>query len=271
MNNIYSLLRYTVMMAVLVICMPAMAQNHDYSQDYLTFDVITPGTILWKANGTGATKTIEYSINNGTWTSITSDTTGVAINVAQGDEVRFRGNNTQYCAGNKANYSGFEAGTAKFNVSGNIMSMLAGDNFANANTLPSTYTFTQFFKLSPVVSAKHLILPVNTLTTYCYRAMFSKCSDLIVAPELPATNLAQGCYYYMFEECSFEKAPDLMATTTASECYYNMFINCASLNYIRCLALNHQSGQVSNWVKGVAATGTFVKNPNESWVTGNSG
>ena len=244
---------------------------HDYSRDYLTFNVINPGTILWKANGSGATKTIEYSINNGTWTSITSDTTGVAINVAQGDEVRFRGNNTQYCAGNKANYSGFEAGTAKFNVSGNIMSMLAGDNFVNANTLPTTYTFTQFFKLSPVVSAEHLILPVNTLTQYCYRAMFSKCSELIVAPELPATNLAPGCYYYMFEECSFEKAPDLLATTMASECYYNMFINCASLNYIRCLALNHQSGQVSNWVKGVAATGTFVKNPNESWVTGNSG
>lgn len=244
---------------------------HDYSQDYLTFNVLTPGTILWKANGSGATKTIEYSINNGTWTSITSNTSGVAINVAQGDEVRFRGNNTQYCAGNKANYSGFEAGTAKFNVSGNIMSMLAGDNFANANTLPATYTFTQFFKLSPVVSAEHLILPVNNLTTYCYRAMFSKCSELIVAPELPATNLAQGCYYYMFEECSFEKAPDLLATTTATECYFNMFINCANLNFIRCLALNHQSGQVTNWVKGVAATGTFVKNPNETWTTGVNG
>ena len=75
----------------------------------------------------------------------------------------------------------------------------------------------------------------------------------------------------MFEECSFEKAPDLLATTTATECYFNMLINCANLNFIRCLALNHQSGQVTNWVKGVAATGTFVKNPNETWTTGVNG
>ena len=37
--------------------------SHDYSQDYLTFRILTGGTIGWKAYG-DLTKTIEYSINN---------------------------------------------------------------------------------------------------------------------------------------------------------------------------------------------------------------
>lgn len=244
---------------------------HDYSKDYLTFDILSPGTILWKAYGSGATKTIQYSLNGGAWTSITSTTSGVSIPVAKNDVLRFKGTETQYCNGNKSNYSGFDAGTASFNVSGNIMSMLAGDNFVNANTLPTTYTFTQFFKLSLVVSAEHLILPPMSLTQYCYRAMFSKCSNLTVAPELPATTLATGCYYYMFEDCAFETAPVLPATSLATTCYYYMFTGCANLNYIKCFALNHQSGQVDHWVNGVAAEGTFVKNPDETWTTGISG
>jgi hypothetical protein len=52
-----------------------------------------------------------------------------------------------------------------------------------------------------------------------------------------------------------------------------MFRGCTKLNYIQCLATNISASKcTNNWVSGVAASGTFVKDPSmESWTTGNSG
>ena len=245
---------------------------HDYSQDYLTFDVLTNGTIKWNSLGSGQAKTIEYSKNNGAWTSITAST-ATTISVVTGDKVRFRGTNTTY-AKDKTNYSGFEGGTANFNIEGNIMSLVYGDNFANNSTLPnSTYAFCSIFKKSNVVSAENLILPATTLTQYCYRAMFSFATLLTKAPALPATTLAKGCYWYMFEQTAISTAPDLNATTLVAEAYGNMFNGCANLNYIKCLATTgfSTSNVLQSWVSGVSATGTFVKDEDTTWSIGVSG
>ena len=52
-----------------------------------------------------------------------------------------------------------------------------------------------------------------------------------------------------------------------------MFYRCSSLNSIKCLATNISARKcTSNWVSGVASTGTFVKNSNmTSWTTGING
>ena len=199
--------------------------------DYLTFKVLSPGTIAWKAFG-GLTKTIEYSVNNGNWTSLTSTAEGATITVAENDMVRFRGSETTY-ATSKSAYSGFEGGTAQFDIEGNIMSLLYGDGFAsNSELTNSTYQFCSLFKKALVVSARNLILPALTMKQYCYRALFSWCQTLVAPPELPATTLAQGCYWYMFEQCGIMKAPELPATTLVNECYGHMFEGCALLNTI---------------------------------------
>jgi len=247
---------------------------HDYSGDYLTLDIITGGTLLWKAEGSDATKTIEYSINNNEeWTSITSTSNGAPITVASGDVVRLRGTNTRYCEENKSNYSHFADGSATFNISGNMMSLTDGDNFANATSLPGEWTFCQFFKQSKCISAENLILPANTLTNYCYRAMFSYCTTLTTPPALPATTLAQGCYWYMFEKCAISSAPDLNATALVAECYGHMFDGCSSLNCIKCFATTgiNTSQCLEKWVLNVALSGTFVKDSNQTWSTGESG
>ena len=77
--------------------------NVDYSQEYLTFNVRTGGTIPWKSIGTGMAKEISYSINNGSWTSITAGS-NVTISVEAGDVVRFKGLNSTY-AKDRSNYS----------------------------------------------------------------------------------------------------------------------------------------------------------------------
>ena len=251
---------------------PTPPVEHDYSADYLTFRVLTPGTICWKSFG-DLTKTIEYSIDNGAWTSITSTSDGATISVAEGNLVRFRGSNTVY-ATSKSAYSGFEGGTATYDIEGNIMSLLYGDNFSASTNLPnSSYIFCSLFKKAPVISAEHLILPATTLKEYCYRALFSYCTTLTKAPELPATTLAKGCYWYMFEQCAITEAPVLKATTLVSECYGHMFEGCGLLNKITCLATSGfgTSKCLEGWVKNVAGDGVFAKAANITWTTGANG
>lgn len=243
-----------------------------YSQRYLTFDVLTGGTIMWVARNNVA-KTISYSINNGEWTKITASSTGTPITVSSGNKVRLKGTNTTYSNG-KDSCSCFSGGTAYYNVEGNIMSLIGGDNFSGLTTFNgATWVFHDLFAQSNAVSAKNLILPVMTLTSHCYRAMFSKANNVTEAPALLATTLADSCYKYMFDVTSITKAPDLPATTLANNCYEGMFQNCSSLNYIKCMATNiSASNCTSVWAQNVSASGTFVKDSSmTSWSTGNNG
>ena len=73
-------------------------------------------------------------------------------------------------------------------------------------------------------------LPAITLTPSCYHSMFDGCTSLTQAPALPATTLASNCYSSMFCDCtSLTQAPVLPATTLAELCYENMFKGCTSL------------------------------------------
>lgn len=246
---------------------------HDYSQDYLTFNVLTNGTMCWKAFGS-LEKQIFYRINGGSWTSITSTSDGATFDVNEDDVVEFKGANDTYAI-NRDKYSGFEGGTATFNIEGNIHSLLYGDDFADNNSLTnSTYQFCSLFKKANVISAENLILPATTLKDYCYRALFSWCTTLEEAPVLPATTLATGCYWYMFEQCAISSAPELNATTLVNECYGNMFNGCSTLSNIKCMATSgfDKSKCLENWVLNVSSTGTFVKETNTTtWSSGASG
>jgi len=260
---------------------------HDYANDYLTFRIRTAGKVYWRSNS--LPKSIDYSLNNGTWTTITSAATPIEITVGVNDVVRFRGTNANY-ATSKSAYSGFghgEAGTsgqatydndaAEFDIEGNIMSLIYGDNFIGKTLFNNgTYNFCSLFKKAKCVSAENLILPATTLREYCYRAMFSWCTYLATPPALPATTLAKGVYWYMFEKCAITTAPELLAETLVAECYGNMFINCSTLNFVKCMAVaGFTTSQCkTDWLKGVASSGTFVKDSGvttSTWSRGTSG
>ena len=112
-------------------------------------------------------------------------------------------------------------------------------------------------------------LPAMDLSSYCYGSMFYGCSNLKKAPVLPAMTLQPTCYSNMFYSCmSLEEAPELPALTLVSSCYNSMFYNCSNLQYIKAMftsAPNSVSSSNSNWVSGVAAAGTFVKNAAATW------
>ena len=208
----------------------------DYTTEYLTFNILSAGTINWTASRTSITKTIDYKKNNGEWVSITSNTSSSAptINVVEGDKLQFKGNNTAYSSSgsgifNKL-YNSF-GGSALFEIEGNIMSLIYGDDFKNNSTISSDYTFgSLFYNCTGLTSAENLVLPATTLADYCYEKMFYGCTKLTTAPALPANTLADYCYDSMFKGCtSLTTASELPATTLANRCYYYMFDSCTSL------------------------------------------
>lgn len=214
----------------------------DYSTMPLTFEILSDGNINWKNSG-GNAKTIQYSKNDGAWTSIRAT---ASISVVSGDIIQFKGDNKQYS--NNVYYNWFTT-TVQFNVKGNIMSLIDSTNFSALTSLSATYALQYLFQsCTGLIDASNLILPATTLTNYCYYSMFYECTSLTTAPVLPATTLANSCYEYMFTGCSH-------------------------LNYIKCLATNISATRCTyGWVNGVQTTsGTFVTPSTTTWGSGNSG
>ena len=143
-------------------------------------------------------------------------------------------------------------------------------NLTSAPDLPATalaiYCYANmFYGCSKLTTPP--VLPATTLAEGCYQALFYNCTSLTTAPELPATTLAPTCYKHLFQGCtSLTTAPELNAETLVSNCYTNMFYGCSKLNYIKALFTTTPSAEyTSNWVNGVAASGTFVKNREATW------
>ena len=142
-----------------------------------------------------------------------------------------------------------------------------------ATTVKSVSYAGMFYGCTSLIVAPEL--PATTLLgPMCYNNMFKGCTSLTATPVLPATTLTESCYINMFNGCSsLTSAPELPAITLTGNCYRQMFSGCTNLSYIKCLATNiSASNCTSNWVNGVAASGTFVKAPSmTSWTTGNDG
>ena len=249
----------------------------DYSKEYLTFESLADNNnITWTFTGSDPIQNVIYWSKNGTsWTSAIASTSNTPVSLAtlnKGEKMYLKGENTTY-ASSITKYSRFNS-DYEFDISGNIMSLIYGDNFIGQTALSSSYNFVGIFKGSKVVDASNLILPATTLASSCYSNMFYGCTSLATAPVLPATILADSCYRNMFQNCtSLTAAPVLPATTLAKSCYYYMLYGCKSLSYIKCLATDISvSSSSTNWLKNVAATGTFVKPASMTlWSSGASG
>lgn len=116
----------------------------------------------------------------------------------------------------------------------------------------------------------------NILRTADFAFLFEYNTSIIgVEPAfLPATTVTQECYMGMFRGCSnMVSAPELPALTLEPRCYSSMFDGCSKLNHIKMLATKISATNcLLDWVRGVASSGTFIKNKNATWnVTGKDG
>ena len=233
----------------------------DYSSEYLTLSALGDGDItitIPAAIDSSYATSLSYSKDKSTWNETIIDDTDqtITIPVTSGENVYLKGIAKQL--GNSSTGVNIKS-TSNIDASGNIMSLLYGDDYKDKVAFPSgsTYTFGSLFRSNAhLINAENLILPATTLTNdcywyvfdgctslttvpvlpattlkyECYRGMFQNCTSLTTAPALPATTLAEYCYNYMFQGCtSLTTAPELPATTLSYSCYNAMFNSCKSL------------------------------------------
>ena len=217
-----------------------------WADEYFTTVARENGTIsfnIWKSMGTDMITSISYSTDNGeTWTTTNNandkeENLAITVNVSEGDKVMWKGDATQLgFLDEDEGVGSFFSSDCEFDVQGNIMSLLYGDDFKDKTTIENEYEFACLFfvydeeKACKVVNTNNLSLPATTLASNCYRGMFANCTSLTTPPKLPATTLTYSCYTSMFEGCtSLTTAPELPATALANYCYESMFYGCTNL------------------------------------------
>ena len=200
----------------------------------LKFTALEAGEIGMTHNGTNATTTkpsLSYSKNGGEW--VEWDYTNIPV--VKDDVVYFKGINDRISI-SPMDYSTLDSiystftSTGKIAASGNIMSLLYGDDYEDKYDLSGKdYCFYNlFYNCSNLTTAPEL--PATKLAIGCYYSMLYGCTSLTTAPAIPATELSDNCYYSMFYGCtSLTTAQELPATTLAIGCYENMFNSCTSL------------------------------------------
>ena len=196
--------------------------------------------VTMQANGSAPTVSLEYSTDGNTWSPFEVGSTTVTFaNIGDKMYMRATSSGNTGMSSSFSDYNQFLM-MGKISASGNVNTLL--DQNGNA-----------------------------TLTEWCYFNMFQNCTSLTSAPELPATTLANFCYANMFNRCtSLTSAPELPATTLAENCYASMFQDCYNLNTIKLSYTGDFSANYfSNWVSGVASTGTFYYNGSDT-TTGTS-
>ena len=198
-------------------------EENPYSKEFFTIEALGEGTV-----GIGipsSATSLKYRKNNESWTE-TSE--AIQLSVVANDTIQIS------CVSDYFNNgcSSVFAISTPFNVEGNIMSLLYGDDFQGQTDLSGRNNAFRslFFNCTTLQNAEKLILPATTLANNCYNYMFQDCTSLTTAPELPATTLADNCCDSMFYNCtSLTTAPELPATTLTDYCYNGMFQGCTSL------------------------------------------
>ena len=160
---------------------------------------------------------LQYSIDDmDAWEDYTLNT---AVALSAGQKCYWRGLTTTL--NSTTEYLYFDS-TGKVEASGEVDSLI---NWASLSSGCYRYLFKG---CSELLTAPEL--PSTELANYCYDHMFQGCTNLILPPELPATVMKNDCYYGMFFRCyGLTKAPALPSTQLATWCYRDMFNGCESL------------------------------------------
>ena len=222
----------------------------------LCLEAIEVGTVV-VTNPLGLT--IEYSRDNETWTSTSSD---LYLVVNEGDCVYLRGNNAKYSMMTMEDddWNGTVIGCdGRCYIYGNIMSLIDAENFVDCKSFTEGFAFGSLFISSTDLvnhPEKSLEMPATNLTTGCYALMFYGCTGLTSVPDLPAKQIPDFAYYGMFFSCTglttagtidaesignvgcafmymqcagLTSAPDIHAGVLADEAFAGTFAGCTSL------------------------------------------
>lgn len=254
--------------------------------DYLTFEALNDGIQLQYTKGTS---TFQCSTDLGlTWRDWTPETYSPVLNA--GDKLLVKCVNptidSTYGIGRISND---EAYGPKYKVSGDIMSMIFGDDAAlNYSLAGYTRCFSSLLYSRNLVDAGDLILKATELAPYCYNQLLYGCNNNTRLPkELPAEIIVDSCYRYFSNGGYYTEIPVVKAKSATAYGMYGFvssskyittadlsnikeisgnrpldaaFKNCSGLNFIKIgwKKWENPSGLSSSWVDSVASSGTFV-------------
>jgi len=219
---------------------------------------------------------LSYSTDAVNWTIMGNpSTTGFTTTIPANGRVYLKATADRWGNGGQHNYI---TANNDYNVGGNIMSLLYGDNFEGQTELPSglSYHFSGLFRNEThLVSAEDLSMPATTLRNSCYESMFKGCTSLTTAPALPAQTLAEHCYQAMFQGCTSLNNVRVSADDiSASLCTINWLDNVAATgdfynNGTATYAVDSPSGIPQGWTehKGTPDEYFWIENPNDSEIS----
>ncbi len=190
--------------------------------NYLTFSS-EGNTSLSLENYSGNAPVLYYSKDASNWSRWDYS----ALSFSKDSPLYIYGDNPNGFSKSFDSYSKFKASGSKFNCSGDIMSLIKGNQ--TITVIPSEYCFRYLFAECKLITAGPL-LPATTLTQGCYQSLYRNCVSLEIAPSLPAMKMVDTCYNSMFYGCtSLINAPDLPATELGYACYCAIFSGCTNL------------------------------------------
>ena len=175
-----------------------------------------------------------YSKDGINWNNINISTTATNITLNQGERLYLIGDKgvLNYQSARRYAYTTIK-GNKSHTLGGNLSTLL---DYTDLNvSLPAKVFLNLFSNDTYLTSAADLILP-STVSGGCYMGTFSGCTSLTTPPVLPATTLKPGSYEQMFDGCtSLNQITTYANDISASDC-------------------------LDNWLRNVAATGTFYNN-----------
>lgn len=226
-----------------------------YELDYFTITCMTSGSLyFYVPNFDGSFSnncltSLSIKKNDGPWVNGTFNggssgdgdwyfNNDTVISLTVGDELRVKGTGVWYSDSTNRNIMASES-TMHCSLSGNINSLIYGDNFVTATTVPNSGLRKIFIEeantsgagmVQSIYDATNLRLPAKTLGDNAYDSLFFYTSKMKTGPAtLPATTIGVSCYSNMFHWSSITIMPEIMAVNLSERCCFSMFNTCSSL------------------------------------------
>lgn len=258
-------------------------QIEELSKKYLIFQALDDGCEI-SFDTTGALYHIKlnYSIDKGTtWNQIGTNT----VKIDKNQYILFKKEDSVNVTRAALNPTMGKFIVSKlFKVLGHPYSLITDDFDAetviNKDT-PSGIFTGLFADCTTLKSVPKNFLFAKHIVSQIYSSMFSGCTQLEVAPDLPATTAADSNYNYgfyqnMFYRCtSLKTGPTISLNldeisngSTPSYIFYGMFQGCENLSSIKfngtdtlienTVKFGEQQGSFDYWVNGVSPSGTLT-------------
>ena len=234
---------------------------------YVTFSAASGQTFSMTFNSftLGSGEYFEYSVGGDKWVRFTGTVSNVAFGGAKGN-LRLRGKSSNGTATNNTTYCSkisFSDANVPVKCTGDIRTLINYADYSTDNTGTAKFCYL-FSGCTQITSAPEL--PAKTLATFCYEHMFEGCTALTSAPELPAKTLANYCYRYMFNGCTNLSSVTMLATDVgANDCLRSWLFDAGTGAISRTLTVASavaytaiESTLPDNWKKDVEGGATVI-------------